>query len=269
MTELASTDAADIIATAQLAAMPMELEPGCIYLVQDNGTQTVVDTDRQAAVPRRATRTVTVRTPESFVTYMADKQSAHVEVWADEPGRTITGILNPPTATQPAWADHRCKLALRLSPEWQRWTDLDGKLLKQETFAEHIEDNLAAIVRPEGAEMLELAQSFQAANHVTFESAKFLDSGRRVLEYRENLEARAGRRGQIEIPTEFELGIAPFVGLPAFRVTARLRYRITEGGLVLGYKLNRVDDVLRAAFADAADVVAQKLGVVVLEGLPQ
>jgi hypothetical protein len=53
-----------------------------------------------------------------------------------------------------------------------------------------------------------------------------------------------------------ELGLAPFVGEDAYRISARLRYRIRGGDLLLGYRLDRPADVLR----DAVDGIADRLG---------
>jgi hypothetical protein len=64
--------------------------------------------------------------------------------------------------------------------------------------------------------------------------------------------------------------VQPFEGASAFRMTARLRYRISAGGLRIGYKLDRPEDVLREAFDDVTQVVRTNLaeGVPVFDGSP-
>jgi len=121
--------------------------------------------------------------------------------------------------------------------------------------------------------MLELAQSFQAKTKVDFESAQQLANGRRSLQFKETVDARAGQKGEIEIPAEFKLALKPFVGTDPYAVTARFRYRINGGNLLIGYKLNRPADVQRSAFGDIVDAIKAGLTeradtVLVLDGTP-
>lgn len=159
-------------------------------------------------------------------------------------------------------------LVFRHTPAWKRWAAYDGRLLGQSDFAEHIEASLPDVRVPSGADLLELAQSFQANTSVRFESSRDLGSGERQLVYREQVEAGAGRAGNITIPKQFELGLAPYEGSGLYQVSARLRYRITEGRLHLGYVLDRPEDVLRAAFDDVLRQVQEQTERVALLGTP-
>lgn len=138
----------------------------------------------------------------------------------------------------------------------EHWLRLDGKLVGQEDFAEHIEDGLQDIVTPDGATMLEVAQSIQGTKSAEFKGARRLQDGNIGVEWVEETTATAGSRGDLEIPERFELALAPFEGEDAYRVNARLRYRIRAGDLLLGYRLDRPGDVLR----DAVDTVRDRLG---------
>lgn len=225
---------------------PQEIDPGAIYVLRNAvGDHVIVDTDKYASTPRRIDRGVEVDDLASLTDYLGGHPGPQ-EVWADEPGARVVGIIDPPGA---GWAGHRVTYRLQLTPEWRAWSANSGALLGQVTFAEFIEDRVADIVKPSGAEMLELAQSFEATTQSRFESAQRLADGRRALEFREEVQATAGR-GSIEIPAHFEIGVAPWLGSDPFKVTARLRYRITDGTLSIGYKLVDPDVVLRAAFAD-------------------
>lgn len=233
-----------------------EVEPGAILLVtMRDGSRGILDTDQYAVWPRRTQRSVTFADPAHFVDYVNRHDATRTELWADEATGAMVAILDAPDGG-PGWCGHRATLKLQQTPEWLAWTAASGVLSKQEAFAEFIEDRLADIVRPEGAIMLELAQSFQANSKASFESSRFLADGRRALEFREDVEARAGRKGEIEIPATFDLGLRPFVGCDPYKVVARLRYRIGDGHLSIGFKLNQPEDVVRAAFADVASAVS-------------
>lgn len=256
-------DAQAIIDATRATAEPKPVEPAGLYVVHHG--QTVVETDDYAPHPRRAKGQATVYDAESFVHYVRAHEEAQTEVWQDEEAQTITAVLDS-HGDVPGWGDHRVTLKLRKTPQWTRWAEQSGRMMGQGVFAEFIEDQVSDIVRPTGAEMLELAQTFQAHKGVQFESSKFLDSGHRQLVYKEDVEAKAGKRGQIEIPNTFELGIRPFLGADGYKVTARLRYRIDDGVLTLGYKLVEPEEVLRSAFDDIATEVGAGIEQTMMAG---
>lgn len=218
--------------------------------------------------PRRKTGSFQVHDADSFVAYYQkhglDEES---EVWADLQAARIVGVLNGHPGDAAGWGDHRVTYAVKHTPAWAAWIQHDGKLMAQSAFAELIEDRLVDIVKPSGADMLELAQSFQATIGVSFESSKALSSGERQLTYKERVEASAGKTGHLEIPKEFELGLRPFEGADAFKVIARFRYRITDGNLQIGYKLARPEDVLREAFESVVDQVRSGVSCPVFLGV--
>lgn len=252
------SDAQAIIEAIHATLPPQTLDIGKVYLVTDaDGDRSVIDTDAYGAYPRRTARTVGVDDVASLVTYVNDLASADPipEVWADQSGAKVVAILDPPDLATPGWCSHRAVYSLRATPEWDLWLSKSGVLMGQTEFAELIEDRAADIVRPEPAVMLELAQSFNATGKVDFQSASYLADGRRALEYRETIEAKAGRTGQIEIPATFDLALRPWWGCDPYRVVARLRYRIEGGALRIGCKLVDPARVLEAAFGDVVAAV--------------
>jgi uncharacterized protein YfdQ (DUF2303 family) len=264
------SDTQAVIDIAREATQAEYVEPGVLLLLTDReGQQRLADTAEYGMTPRRDKRSVTVLDAPSLLDYV-DRYAAddgdRLELWADEENLRVTAVLNAPSGRTPGWADHRAVLSLATAPEWDTWTRSSGRLMAQTGFAEHIEDNLPDIIAPPGAEMLELAQTFQANSAVVFQSSHWLDNGMRALEYREDVEAKAGKRGQITIPATFELALRPFLGADRYRVIARLRWRISDGHLTIGYKLDRPDEVLTAAFSDVAKAIAESVPVRVNSG---
>jgi uncharacterized protein YfdQ (DUF2303 family) len=123
-------------------------------------------------------------------------------------------------------------------------------------------------VKPAGADLLELAQTFQATTKVEFRESKQLASGQRQFQYVEETDARGGQRGELTIPKEFELGIAPFEGCDPYRVIARLRYRLRDGKLSIGYVLDNPRDVERQAFRDVVETLSEACSLPALYGRP-
>jgi uncharacterized protein YfdQ (DUF2303 family) len=101
--------------------------------------------------------------------------------------------------------------------------------------------------------MLEVAKTLEAKTLVEFKSGVRLENGDHQIKYVSETTGRAGGNGDLEIPSIFSLGIAPYMGGPAYKIQARLRYRITEGHLALWYELVNPHKVIESA---AKEIVA-------------
>jgi len=274
-------DAEAIITTALTAANPKPLKgdvPFYSVVVPQGASVETIDVQELLTPylehPRRKTGTFRVHDAASFVAYLGKHALHQTEVWADVPSARIVAVINAHLGTTgdgiedyAGHADHRVTYDVQHTDAWKAWAAHDGKMLDQATFAEHIEDRSIDIVRPTSADMLELAQTFQATIGVSFESSKLLSSGQRQLEYKETVESRAGRKGQLEIPKDFQIAVVPFEGADPYKVTARFRYRITEGALRIGYRLDRPADVLREAFLGVVEQIAEGVDAPVLRGV--
>lgn len=264
-----------VIDTAQAAAKPTEVgDTDLLSVVLPRGAEhRVIDVEAYRepyrAHPRRKTGTIKVFEADSFIAYYRKHATDQVsELYADAVNCTLVAVLDAHGADDAGWGQHRLQLALRKTPEWAHWAGSDRKTLRQVEFAEHIEEGLPYIVDPPGAQMLEIAETFQAKTKVQFTSGNRLSSGERQLVYTEDTDASAGRKGELTIPGKFELGLAPFEGIDPFKVSARLRYRINQGQLTLTYLLEEPHKVLREAFGDVLIRIEEQLGVEALHGAP-
>lgn len=260
-----------IIETALTSAAPNELVPGKIYAwARPDGQVQQVDLtgDQYKYTPSRKVGTTTVWDTAAFAAYYAKHADSATEVYADVQRLTITAVLDAHQADAPRWGKHRLNLALRKTPEWVAWLAMDGKLMDQEAFAEHLEDHLTAIVTPPAAQMLEIAQSLQATAKVDFQSSMRLSNGQRQLQYTETTTGKAGEKGKLEIPESFEIGLTPFEGSEPYKLSARFRYRINGSQLQMAYRLNQPEDTLRAAFGDVVETVRAHLDITVMNGSP-
>ncbi len=252
-----TTEARDIIETAQDAVGAQQLERGLYY---DGVSHELVDIREQLREdeeqrPARKTGHYTVTDIPSFVQAIAKHGLPETELWAHDGASQIKAVINAHLGTTgdgiedyAGHQDHQIKLQLQRTDDWKQWTERDGRLMPQVEFAEFIEDHLPNFVTPTGADMLELAQTFQATTKVDFDSSQRLKSGETQLTYAENTTATAGKKGSIAIPDTFTLALQPFERGETYKVQARFRYRIANGSLLLGYRLNRPKDVLQDAF---------------------
>lgn len=261
-------NAQTIVDTALRTAPPAELQPGKFYAFHTpEGVQKVDLTGEEYRdTPARKRGTTTVRDAASFLAYWTKHHDDNSEVYADSERLTVTAVLDANTPDSARWAGHRLHLALRPTTAWQQWTQQDGQLMRQEEFAEFLEDHLPELLEPSSADMLEIAQSFQAAVKVDFQSATRLSSGQRQFQFVETQTSKAGQKGQLNVPEAFTIGLVPFEGSEGYKLTARLRHRIGQNGLQLGYKLERPDEVRKTAFADVVKAVGEQIDTAVMNG---
>lgn len=188
-------------------------------------------------------------------------------IYADLEGPTITAVLNDhddsgdDDLAVAGWGDHRITTTVKRTMSWQRWLAAGVALMDQVDFAHHLEDCLSDIAEPDGADLLELAQTFEAKIDAQFSTGVRLQDGTRQLNWVETVNASAGVEGRLSIPAEFKLAIAPFEGSEVQLVIARLRFKVSSGHLKIGYQLHRPDEVERTAFDSLVEVVAKETGI--------
>ncbi len=189
-------------------------------------------------------------------------------MYADVEKLSVTAVLDAHTDNTPRFGGHRLVLALRQTKAWGDWLRHDGKLLDQDTFANFLEDQLPYLETPDAATMLEIAQSIKATTKAEFQSSSRLTSGERKFVFTEDTKASAGSKGDLGIPEVFTIAIPPFENANAYRMTARFKYRIDRGTLLLGYKLEQPEERARAAFTDVLKSIGEGITTPILNGTP-
>lgn len=191
--------------------------------------------------------------PDDFSRYVNLHKEPGTRIFADMGQGRICAVIDHHHAFA-EWRGHRATLSPPQDPDWLDWRAADGKHMSQVDFAQFIEDHLPNILDPDGAELLEVAQHLEAKQAVTFKSAERLTDGARAFVFEETAQGRVGN-GKIEVPATFELWLPVFRGNEERPMTARLRYRIRNGELVLWVHLDRPHEVLEGAIAAMGDQI--------------
>jgi uncharacterized protein YfdQ (DUF2303 family) len=256
--------------TAQTApAAPYDLTPASSVVVRAVRVDERIDTidlERLLAAPRRMRGSVEVHDPADFAAYVQGMESKETTVWVDDVALRVTAVFNDHHAGGAGWRDHTAVLEVRRDPDWQAWLARDNQLGGQAEIAEHLEDQVRVIVDPDAATMLEVATSFQARRNASFSRATRVDNGDVQLAWNEETTASAGSSGRLEVPRQFTLRLAPFIGVPPVELIARLRYRLKDGRLTIGYRLDRPDLAERHALVDIRAVIANTISSPVVSG---
>lgn len=289
-----NTEAAAVYHIAKDAAalkLPQFRELDDCPLVVWPESKAIESLEKFAAHPRRRRGTAALEDPTSFCAYVNRYKTAHTIVsgTATETGGEFNAILDFHRATEitgeaggddagkisaAGWSEHRATYKLVPSPEWARWIAKNKETFGQEEFALFSEANADDIFVPadkgpgwpNSIQMMEVALTLQAIKQVSFASGIRLNNGQHQLTYNEQIESKAGESGNTIIPGKFALTIAPFVGSPAYLVTARLRYRISQGKVVFAYEIDRPHKVIQHAFRELQKAIATDLGQPVLAG---
>jgi uncharacterized protein YfdQ (DUF2303 family) len=249
----------------------LDATAGVVFLPSaGEGAGLLMDLEKYQAKPRRKRGKIVVFDSASMNMAIKDNSDAgNIGIYFDRNPNapSVVAVLNDNGKDGAGWGDLRVTIQFRPTPQWEKWRKLDGHLLPQVDFAEFIEENLEDIADPAGALMLEIASHLQLIRSVNFRSKVALQSGAFAFTHDQDDKASVGA-GQIEVPQTFTLGIAPIFGVAPYRVPARFRYRVVEGKLKLGFKLQRVETMMEKIIADVVQKIEIGANVSVMDGLP-
>lgn len=242
-----------------------------VLAVPSNQKMENLDLEKFLSCPNRIRAKVQVHDLPSLLEYTRRYADERTLVWVSMDPRTFalsfTVQLDDHAADVPSWRTHSCAYTPRMSEEWTRWLGKDSKGMDQVEFATFLEDNLQDIAAgengPSGTDMLKMALEFEARQDQRIKSHVRLQSGAIQLEYvAQDDDATVNR---MQVFDRFSIGIPVFRGGAAWKLDARLRYRVREGKAVFWYELIRSDktheaaalgliEQLRAGLADEAFV---------------
>lgn len=215
----------------------------------------VASLESKLAAPSRIRQRVNLSEVAGFIAYCEEYGADTSKFFASKESLTVSCVVDYHSPDTPSWATHRATLILARTPEWLTWEGESGKPMEQVNFAHFLEKNLAEIVDPPGAQVLEIASTLEARKGVQFKSAVTLSNGQRTFAYDEQIEGKAGVGGKLAIPERFKLALRPFEGTDPFEVEAFFRYRIESGNLKLWFELIRPDKVTEHAWFEVIEKI--------------
>lgn len=222
--------------------------------------------------PQFIKQDVMLQDVESFTAYVNAFKLHNTLIFANIQGNACRFVAaidyhEPGPDGRPGRVTHRAAMGTEFTPEWADLMDFDGFEFDQVTFAEFLEQRVKLFVEPIGANLLELVQNLHGASNVRFSSAMRLQSGAHRFHFDGEVELRGqAGGGDIELPKELRLGIAPFVGLTMYSVQVRLKYRIKEHKLVIWYEVVDKQHIVRDAIMELVCLVKDKTGLTPMIG---
>lgn len=222
---------------------------------------TVESVSQFLPLPDRIKQKVTLLTLESLVAYVTSYIGASTVIFANEGEATYDVAFDYHSSEDRTRGEctHVASYECPKSDPWKIWNASSGKGMSQVDFAKFIEANLIDIVKPASADMLQVVLKLQVKKNVKFSTDLQLGNGQTKLVYDEDIRGTTSV-GDLTIPDVFQLGIPVFIDGIGYKLDARLRYQLGEGGkLLMWYELVRPLDVYRAAIKAVSDSLRKQL----------
>ena len=262
MTDLAADIINTIASLTRQSIAPFNHPRGGLAVVLPSGAiEHLEDTD---PVLTHTKQNVNFNDTISFVAYVNRFKGPETTILGDYKNSSIRAVIDYHAKDKPDYIEHNAKFVPPFSEQWKAWRGIDNQPVGQMAFADFIEENLFDVVKPEGAVFLDLVSNLQAKKNVKFNSGIRLSDGANQLMYEEEIEAKG--RGNLIIPTEFDIGVPIYFGGDKYKVRCFLRYRIDEGKLLFFIKIHQRLVTEQTAFADITKAITDGTGIVVLNG---
>lgn len=205
----------------------------------------------------------------SMLTFVSlDSAIAYINRFKDEgsqvflkKGGVFDAVLDYSKPDAPRWGHHVAKFLPKDSDRWQVWQGANRRNMSQRDFALFVEDNVGDFLAPSGGEMLDIARTLEAKKGVNFKSGIRLENGDVSLAYEETTVAKAGVKGELEVPSQFTINVPVLQGDSPRAVECRLRYEIREGALVFTVEIIRLAYLLELVTREIAATVKNETGL--------
>lgn len=253
------------------------------------------------AAPLRRKGTSALADMDSFIAHANRFKDEASALFADKTGTQLLSVLDyhqagPAAQGGQRFGIHRGIHKMILSDEWKAWDQAGKDAMLQPVFAELIEERIPDLIAPpappadgseppEGdrklldylaqiqatpatpAQMMTISRGLRVREKSAVVNAQNLASGEVELSYKSEHTDESGR--PLKVPGCFVIAIPVFDAGPLYRLVVRLRYRVNQGAITWRVQVQRQDDALRHAFAEAALRAQQETGLPLFYGTPE
>lgn len=208
-------------------------------------------------MPKNIKASPKLQTTASLIVYLSRFKNEHSVVFADIKADTLVGVIDHhlEAAVEKDTArlcEHIVTLALPKSEEWAKWTASNERLMSHTDFASFLEENSFDVVNPSGAELLELCRDLQVKQDMSFASSIRMGD---AVSISYSKEEDATTKQNMTLPVSFDISIPVYFGEASVPLTCFMRRKISDGKLMLGYKIIRLEATRQREFNRVANEV--------------
>lgn len=269
-----SNKTSEIFNTGMMAGKSFEIEGVPAVLVPAGAK---VETFENLLVRDKPLRTVAsrqMRTTQQFVDYFNRFANDESTIYVDVDKASFRGVIDHyGYDLNTNNSDHIVNYACPETKEWEFWKKMDGQWMSQDQLSEFLQDHHLQIIKPspdmfsvpekdvvfdklpDGADMLEIAQTLSVTSASAITSGKNMHNGSMKFEYNEEINGTAGAKGNFEIPTYFVIGVELFKDGNAYLILCRFRYKKEGPHLKLRFEMVRPHKTHEHAVRDVIDQI--------------
>jgi hypothetical protein len=225
--------------------------------------------------PRYVEQVVELDTLNSFINYIREHSSGGgdyatpVVLFATRESGMLSAVFDyHETSTCPGRGINVAGFALKHDDRYTRWAKHFDEWVSQDTLADLIDRNQAAMVSPPAADMLALAENLEIHQSHRVTGKKSMRNGVGEISY----ETDEGP-DSTKIPAEIVIGVPIYKGLLsetgallAWQIRLRIRYRISNQRVVFQLVPEGLEEVLDQAWSSVVMQVLEADVATVFEG---
>lgn len=216
--------------------------------------------------PLQLQQSTTLHTAKDLIAYVNRFADQNSIVFVDVIGGKISAVLDFHEAKDVSsygskalqrHCKHVANFRVNHTTEFLKVKENSGRKMSQMDFALFLEDVMPYVNQPAAAELYEIVNTLQAKTDIDFKSGTRTDNGQVSLTYNENIQASAGRQGNLNIPEQIVFGIQVHRGGEHYALPARFRYRIKDGSIALWYDLDQLEKAVEKSMEDTVTYIRE------------
>jgi uncharacterized protein YfdQ (DUF2303 family) len=196
--------------------------------------EVLLNTEVLCEAPIRTRREVRFLDFTSFLDYLKMYKSLDSRCYVSR--EEVRLVVDHPGKSFSDWEQHVAVFPLTASDEAAAWLERvskDGsKQTTQTELALLFERRARDVLEPSPTELLEVALTLEAKKNVDWKSGTRLRDGSVQFMFEETVNAKAGQKGELEIPQMFRIFISLYEGTPAVELGVKLRFRLNQGQIL-------------------------------------
>lgn len=237
---------------------PIDLPDGSVGYILGEGMHVEKIDALNPKLKEYVTQAKTFVEPKSFIDYLIQFKSPTAICDASLGQNKIVAVLDyhgrgreTTDAAVPGRAAHVVTLNCPWDVDYEKWRGIFGRFIEQKPMIEFIEDMIHTIGSPPAADLIEAMGNVEIERVVKFRSAHNDRNGNIRFTYDE----QDGGTGEFSLPDHVDIVVPIFQGGNPVQLTAKLRHRMKDGTLVLGFAVPGIQNKEREAFRSIGEGV--------------
>ena len=234
----------------------MGFNNGKTFILAPAGSK-LVDLEKLRDAPSRIRESVQADDAESFIRYWNRFSDENSLVFLDEEDKTVIAKLDYHGPGMARWGSHTITMRVKESREFKKWKGVINHYQDQTELLEFLGDNIADVVEPAHADLLEVVKRFEVKREIIYSNTQKLSNGNVSFTYKEE---DSGVTSSFILPKEIVIAVPVYQGDELMTITMEVRYRLREGKVRFLLRVADMDKLREEAFKKTIQTIAARVG---------